>query len=128
MGLSSAQWRLLIRLLRQGPSTQARLAEHLEVEPISVSRLVDRMASAGWVERRKDPADRRVHIVAPTDKAISARSAIRSIADEVYAEATVGIAPEARQQMIETLRRIVENLSQCEEPVAPAPAHEAENE
>ncbi len=128
MGLSSAQWRLLIRLLREGPITQARLAELLEVEPISISRLVDRMAAAGWVERRKDPADRRVHIVAPTEKAIATRGEIRVIADAVYAEATVGVAPDARQQMIETLRRIVENLSQCEAAAASAPAEEAADE
>jgi MarR family transcriptional regulator for hemolysin len=124
MGLSSAQWRLLIRLLREGPTTQARLAELLEVEPISVSRLVDRMATAGWVERRKDPSDRRVHIVAPTDKALGAMDAIRKIANEVYAEAIVGVSPGARQQMIGTLRLIVENLSQCDEPVESMPADE----
>ena len=44
LGLTTAQWRLLVVLFRLGPVTQARLAERLEVEPISVSRLVDRMA------------------------------------------------------------------------------------
>ncbi len=124
MGLSSAQWRLLIRLLRDGPSTQARLAELLEVEPISISRLVDRMAAAGWVERHKDPNDRRVHIVAPTGKALSARELIREIAGGVYAEATIGLGDDARGQMISSLRMIVANLSKCDDPSGGQPAHE----
>ncbi len=126
LGLSSAQWRLLIRLLREGPATQARLADTLEVEPISVSRLVDRMVAAGWVERRKDPNDRRVHIVVPTERALAARGAIRRMADEVYAEATVGLRADARRQMIASLRLIVDNLSKCDDTAGKAPAHEAE--
>ena len=51
-GLSSAQWRLLFGLLKADGMPQVRLAELLEVEPISVSRMVDRLAESGWVERR----------------------------------------------------------------------------
>mgnify|MGYP000607290851 CR=1 FL=1 len=61
-GLSSAQWRLLFALKRLGPCTQARLAERLEIEPISVSRLIDRAEEAGWVTREADPADRRSNV------------------------------------------------------------------
>ncbi len=59
-GLSSAQWRLLVRVFKEEGVAQARLAELLEIEPISVSRLIDRMQGAGWIERRTDMADRRV--------------------------------------------------------------------
>lgn len=52
-GLSSAQWRLLVRVVKDEGVAQARLAELLEVEPISVSRLLDRMEEAGWIERRQ---------------------------------------------------------------------------
>ena len=55
LGLSSAQWRLLIHVLKEERVTQARLAERLEIEPISVSRLIDRMVQAGWVMRETDP-------------------------------------------------------------------------
>ena len=70
LGLSSSQWRLLMQLKRGGPLPQARLAELLEIEPISVSRLVDRMQEAGWVRREPDATDRRVKLVAPTEKAM----------------------------------------------------------
>ena len=53
-GLSSAQWRLMVRLVKEeGVEPQARLAELLEIEPISVSRLLDRMEEGGWIERRQ---------------------------------------------------------------------------
>ena len=68
LGLSSAQWRLLVRVAKEEGVAQARLAELLEIEPISVSRLVDRMEEGGWIERRPDATDRRVRMIFPTAK------------------------------------------------------------
>ena len=48
-GLSAAQWRLLVRVVKDEGVPQARLAEILEIEPISVSRLLDRMEAGGWI-------------------------------------------------------------------------------
>lgn len=114
MGLSSAQWRLLVRLKREGKASQARLAEIMEVEPISVSRLVDRMVEAGWVARQKDPADRRVNIVVPTPQARERLESIRGFAGEVYEQAMSGMPPEERAQLLQSLSTVIENLSTCE--------------
>jgi predicted ArsR family transcriptional regulator len=59
-GLSATQWRLLGLTLRDGPMTQAMLAERLDVEPMSVSRLIDRMEQSGWVVRAPHPEVKRV--------------------------------------------------------------------
>ena len=59
IGVSRAQWQVLIALARAQGINQAALAERLEVETITVGRMVDRLADAGLVERRADPADRR---------------------------------------------------------------------
>ncbi|WP_431269375.1 MarR family winged helix-turn-helix transcriptional regulator [Dankookia sp. P2] len=67
-GMTRAQWMILVRLRRCGGMTQRELAEILEVEPITVGRLVDRLAARKLVERRADPADRRVwrlHLTPP---------------------------------------------------------------
>lgn len=112
LGLTSAQWRLLVNLMRHGPLPQARLAELLEIEPISLSRLVDRMAEAGWVERRPDPNDRRIRIVHATDQTRAQIGAARHIADSIYAEALAGLPPDASETMTAMLRRIICNLSQ----------------
>lgn len=112
LGLTSAQWRLLVNLMRHGPLPQARLAELLEIEPISLSRLVDRMAEAGWVERRPDPNDRRIRIVHATNQTRAQIGAARHIADSIYAEALAGLPPDASDTMMAMLRQIICNLSQ----------------
>ena len=58
----------MVRLVKEEGVAQARLAELLEIEPISVSRLLDRMEEGGWIERRQDASDRRVRMIFPTDK------------------------------------------------------------
>ncbi len=58
-GMTRAQWTLMIRLESQPGLLQKELAEILEVEPITVARLVDRLEARGMVERRPDPSDRR---------------------------------------------------------------------
>ena len=58
-GMTRAQWVMLIRLDRQPGLTQKELAELLEVEPITVARLADRLEARNLLERRPDPADRR---------------------------------------------------------------------
>jgi MarR family transcriptional regulator, transcriptional regulator for hemolysin len=59
-GMTRAQWGILIWLERQPGLSQKELAELLEVEPITVARLIDRLESRGMVERRPDPKDRRI--------------------------------------------------------------------
>jgi MarR family transcriptional regulator for hemolysin len=58
-GMTRAQWTILVNLERQPGLLQKELAEILEVEPITVARLVDRLEARGMVERRGDPSDRR---------------------------------------------------------------------
>jgi DNA-binding MarR family transcriptional regulator len=115
-GLSSAQWRLLVRVVKDEGVAQARLAELLEVEPISVSRLLDRMEEAGWIERRQDLTDRRVRMIFPTDKSRKAFEAIRGVAGEVFEQALTGLSPDERQTVIRGLMTIVDNLSDGDAP------------
>lgn len=113
-GLSSAQWRLLVRVVREQNPTQARLAELMEIEPISVSRLIDRMEQGGWVRRCAHETDRRVNRVVPTDKSLSAYSAIKAVAAEVYEEALAGVDEDMRAALISALALMVANLSSDE--------------
>jgi MarR family transcriptional regulator, transcriptional regulator for hemolysin len=67
-GMTRAQWGILIWLERQPGLSQKELAEILEVEPITVARLIDRLEARGMVERRPDPKDRRIwrlHVCPP---------------------------------------------------------------
>jgi DNA-binding MarR family transcriptional regulator len=69
-GMTRAQGVILARLARQPGMTQNEMAELCEVEPITVGRLVDRLEARGLLERRLDPADRRIrrlHLLPPAE-------------------------------------------------------------
>lgn len=117
-GLSAAQWRLLVRLVKEEGVAQARLAELLEIEPISVSRLLDRMQEGGWIERRQDASDRRVRMIFPTDKSREAFAAIKAVAGDVYDKALAGLAAEERRVLVKCLDTIIANLTDGETPAA----------
>lgn len=111
IGLSTSQWRLLVNVLRLGGATQARLAERLEIEPISVSRLIDRMEKAGWLRREQDPTDRRAKRVVPTEKTLLIFEDARAQAVETYSEALAGFTEGEKTLLIAFLDRIVANLA-----------------
>ncbi|WP_376875485.1 MarR family winged helix-turn-helix transcriptional regulator [Albirhodobacter sp. R86504] len=112
LGLTSAQWRVLVQLIVNGSLPQARLAEALEIEPISVSRIVDRMQEGGWVDRHADPNDRRIRIITPTPRAEAAFEDARKMADTVYAQAFKGVSEADQSALRHTLSLIITNLAQ----------------
>lgn len=111
MGISASQWRVLVQIVRNGPLAQARLAELLEVEPISVSRLIDRMQDGGWVHRYSAPDDRRIKMVDLTPKTRTAFTGMRDTADRIYAEALQGVSDADRDTTRTVLLRLIQNLS-----------------
>lgn len=114
-GLSSAQWRLMVRVAKEEGIAQARLAELLEIEPISVSRLIDRMEEGGWIERRSDAADRRVRTIYPTQKAKDAYAHIKGIAGDVYEQSLAGLSAGDKAALIKGLTTMVANLADGEQ-------------
>ena len=121
-GLSSAAWRMMVNVCKEGCAAQSRFADLLEIEPISVSRLLDRMELQGWITRDNDPKDRRVRLVLPTQKALDAFNHIKSIADEVYADALQGLGEAERLALMTGLSLIVSNLSNPETAALKVPA------
>ncbi|MGH6947086.1 MAG: MarR family winged helix-turn-helix transcriptional regulator [Kiloniellales bacterium] len=111
LGLTRAQWRVLAYLARQNGRQQCELAEVLEVEPITLSRLIDRMEDGGWVERRPDPGDRRAHLVFMSEKAPPALARMHQLAEVVYAEAFAGLPPKTRQELTALLAALHDNLA-----------------
>lgn len=110
-GLTRAQWQVLMALTRHEGSNQAALAEALDLEPITVGRLIDRMEEAGWVERRADAADRRVHRLHITERARPMMSRLEIVANEVIDEAFAGLGAPERDTLLDLLVRIRGNLS-----------------
>ncbi len=90
---------------------QGGLADLLEVEPITLCRMVDRLEEAGHLERRRDPADRRAWQIHLTDSARPLLEQLRKIADELFEQALAGIDDAERAQLTRTLDHLRENLA-----------------
>jgi len=111
IGVTRAQWRTLAMLNRNEGLNQGRLAELLEVEPITLCRMVDRLEEAGHVERRRDPSDRRAWKIFLTAQSRPLIAQLRVIADELLKHALIGVAPDEQAQMARALDIIQTNLA-----------------
>jgi DNA-binding MarR family transcriptional regulator len=115
IGVSRAQWQVLIALARSEGINQAALADRLEVETITVARMVDRLQEAGLVERRADPADRRAWRLFLTDRAHPILAELQAVAAEVRAEMLAGLDTAEQALLQALLLRVRANLSAREE-------------
>src|SRR6516164_4881076 len=109
-GMTRAQWVILSWLERQSGISQNDLAGLVEVEPITVCRLVDRLEARGLVERRSDPKDRRVRRLHLTPQAKPMLDEIHKYRDNLRSHVTAGISPEALSMQVETLLQMKANL------------------
>lgn len=111
IGVTRQQWQVLFALSRLEGTNQGALADHLEVEAITLCRMVDRLQDAGLVERRADPTDRRAWRLFLTDKARPLLESMRDLGNRVLDEALAGVDAAGREELIATLGRIRANLS-----------------
>jgi DNA-binding MarR family transcriptional regulator len=125
-GMTRAQWGILIWLEREPGLSQKELAELLEVEPITVARLIDRLEARGMVERRPDPKDRRIwrlHLCQP------AHGVLREIdrqREEMRALMTAGVDEASIDTMTEALITMKHTLIHEAHPPRRFPPVEAE--
>ncbi|TQF85638.1 MarR family transcriptional regulator [Elioraea sp. Yellowstone] len=110
LGLTRAQWQVLAHLARNEGIHQGGLAEILELEPISLGRILDRLQAAGLVERRPHPKDRRVWLLFLRPKAHPVLDRMRAIGAATRAEALAGVPEAEREQLIRILTTMKENL------------------
>lgn len=122
LGLTRAQCAVLARLSRQQGSSQVALAQILDIEPITLVPILDRLEAAGLISRKPDPRDRRANILELTEAARPALARILRVAQDVFAEAQAGIAPAEAQRLLELLDQIKDNLSNQTEDVSVRPA------
>ncbi|MFT3805692.1 MarR family winged helix-turn-helix transcriptional regulator [Arenimonas sp.] len=114
LDLTRAQWRALSRIQRAQGLTQAELAEDLEMEPMAVGRVVDRLVQAGFVERRADPADRRcwrLHLTARSDDVMGK---MKRIAATLRDEATADVSDEDFERVMRLLVAVKNNLAELD--------------
>jgi MarR family transcriptional regulator for hemolysin len=112
LGLSRSQWQVLFYLARNEGTNQSGLAEILEIENITLGRLIDRLEEAGWVERRPDPNDRRARLLFMTDKVAPVMERMRALAEETRNEALEGLPSGQREILIDMLTHVRANMSE----------------
>lgn len=112
IGVTRQQWRVLTTLSRHEGANQSALAEILEVEPITLCRMIDRLEEAGLVERRRDPDDRRAWRIHLTARARPLIGKLRAIADALMVEALTDIDPVDLPALERNLQSIRRNLAQ----------------
>lgn len=110
LGLTQAQWQVLAYLSRNEGVRQIQLADSLDMQPISVARIIDRMQASGWVERRPDPTDRRAFNLYLTAQANPILEQMWDQGAITRAEALKNIPAADQDQLLRTLLRMRENL------------------
>ena len=112
-GITRAQWVVLVRLDRFEGLKQSELAEMLDLKPITLTRLLDRLCGAGLIERRSDPNDRRAKRLHLTAAARPLLERLGDLGDDLMATALAGVAREHVEQMVAQLAIMKENLRQA---------------
>lgn len=113
--LTRSQWRALRVIHRQEGLSQTDLAELLELEPIPVGRVIDRLEKGGFVQRRRDPGDRRRWCLYLGDRAQDVLTDMEHIADKLRQEAVAGISRQDYAVFDRVLKRIKQNLEQLDQ-------------
>jgi len=120
IGVTRPQWQVLSLLKIHAGSNQGSLAELLEVEPITLGRMIDRLQEAELVERRADPTDRRAWRIFLTDKGEGLLDKLRPFGLDTLTQALEGVSEAERDQFMATLARVRSNLSRKIQPDAAA--------
>ena len=109
-GITRAQWAVLVKLQREEGLQQAKLAKLLDIQPITLTRLVDKLCSSGLVERRADTKDRRANRLYLTAAARPLMAKLRTLRDEINQTALAHLKPAEADLLLDQLERIKANV------------------
>jgi len=109
-GISRAQWTVLVRLDRSEGLKQSELAEILDLQPISLTRLLDRLAENGLIERRPDPNDRRANRLYLTPAARPLLTELADLGQELMETVLEGLDSKANERLLRELVVMKDNL------------------
>jgi DNA-binding MarR family transcriptional regulator len=110
LGLTRAQWQTIACVRRRPGATQREIAALMEVGEVTVGRSIDKLAEAGWVERRPDPADRRAHRIWLTNAIDPVIDELTRIGESEEVEALFGFGADEAAAFHLMLDRIIANL------------------
>ena len=118
-GLTRSQWQVLAYLAQNEGINQSGLADLLEIEPITLGRIVDKLQTLALIERHPHPSDRRVWLLHLTPAARSKLTQLRRLGDVTRGEALTGVSEADTERLLKTLQALKTNLtSACDAPAA----------
>src|SRR3981081_4558256 len=109
-GITRAQGAVLAKVERAEGMKQSELAEQMEMQPITLTRLIDRLCENGWIERRGDDTDRRVNRLYLRKAARPLLGKLSGLRSELTATALEGINPADAHRLLAQLEAIKENV------------------
>jgi MarR family transcriptional regulator, transcriptional regulator for hemolysin len=109
-GMTRAQWAVLARVERSEGLKQCELADTLDLQPITLTRLIDRLCDSGLIERRSDPDDRRAKRLYLTPAARPVLDRLTRLGQDIMATVLTGIEPAAVEQLLAHLLTLKTNL------------------
>ncbi len=114
LGLTRAQWRVIVHLHRADGLTQSELADLLDVGKVSVGGLIDRLEHSDWVQRRDDPKDRRTNRVYLTNKGRAIEKEMQATGKELTVQTLRDLGADERTQLVDLLIAVKNNLLEIE--------------
>ncbi|MGC2780383.1 MAG: MarR family transcriptional regulator [Bradyrhizobium sp.] len=116
-GMTRAQWAVLAKVERREGLKQSELAELMEMQPITLTRLIDKLADAGLIERRGDDSDRRVNRLYLKKAARPLLAKLAVLRAELTDTALQGISPADAERLMTNLEAIKENIRNALQPL-----------
>jgi len=111
LGVTRAQWRVLVHLAGREGLNQSGLAEILELDVVTLGRHIDRLERDGWVERRPDPTDRRAWLLYLSAASRPILAEMEALAAQTVDVTMSGLSAEEQTQFVSVLERIKRNLA-----------------
>ena len=118
LGMRLRQFLVLGYVERQAPARQQELCETLMLDANNCVLLLNELEDAGWVQRRRDPADRRRHVVELTDEGRRALARARQAQEQLEGEMLAGLDASEREQLRGLLRKALAHLHDRDRAVA----------
>ncbi|GGH79486.1 DNA-binding MarR family transcriptional regulator [Pullulanibacillus pueri] len=108
--LTAEQWTVLKRLDQQGDSSQKRLAEASDKDQATLTKILDLLESHAFIERVKNPNDRRSFLVCLTPKGRELTKSIYTVIEEIFEQIVAGLSTEELSNYQDVLRKIIHNI------------------
>lgn len=112
LGLTPEQFLLVDILWNQGPMSQQSLANNMQKDKNSVTKLVDALEKKSFIARRKNPNDKRSNIIVLTPKGEQMKQEAKQVGISMLDKVLAGISEEELRNFLNTLDKLSENMSQ----------------